>query len=73
MDRIFRLQAGTFRLLLVIYLIIIMILFIFNDGFNDVRKEPSSIMGYIAVCGIIWIIYWLIVRILLWVYDGFKE
>lgn len=68
LKRIYELKTGIQRLLLVVSMIYTLIVFGLIDGFDHL----DEIVAYL-ILGVIWISFWLIVRIVLWVSDGFNK
>lgn len=69
MQRIKHLPQGVLRLFLVFSILIPLISMILVIQSED--EDQKAVMSFMAFFG--FLIFWLLVRIILWVTDGFKE
>ena len=68
LKRIYELKIGIQRLLLVVSVVYTLVFFAMIDGFDHL----DEIIAY-PILGAIWLSFWLILRIVLWVSDGFSK
>ena len=65
-----KLPLGWYRLILVGWIVFPIITLFILTIFNE---QPNKLDEFIAVLGIILISYYVIIRLILWVRDGFKK